>query len=163
MKEQPRQRRSPPNQTSLLDFDDESPRESIATSGASSFASSGLFSPSSEMLKSDIEPGNEKSTIPTRTPLSERSDLHSNNYQFSITSSTPKTKFMAKLDYTPSPLSMVPCDGFNDDGGFVVLASQDENACVGMAVPDDQVFDILLFRALKYIVVDAQDPYQSKQ
>lgn len=148
-------------QNSLFDFDDESPRESVATSGAPPFASSSLFSPSSEILKPESETaGNKICGPPARTPLSERRDLHSNvkENRFKTKSPTRRSNVTTKMDYTPSRLSMVSSGG--GSGSFVILASPGRNGGVDNS---DQAIDILAFKALNYIVIDALDPLQANK
>ena len=106
------------------------------------------------------ESGNKNGGLPARTPLSQRRDLHSNLQvnRSNTKISTPRSNLSTKMDYTPSPLSMVSggCGG----GSFVILTSKDRN---GGAEKSDQAIDILAFKALKYIVIDALDPSQSKK
>jgi len=112
------------------------------------------------MLKPESETGDKNCGPPARTPLSERRDLHSNvkaNY-FNTKSSTPRSNVSTKMDYTPSPLSMVSSGGCG--GSFVILTSPGRN---GGVENSDQAIDILAFKALNYIVVDALDTSQSKK
>lgn len=115
-------------------FKYDSPGNSLATS----FASTGIYSPSSELFKD----GGENNQIEGGYILEE----------------TPKRDANIKMEYSPSPLSIV--SGRNFDGGFIVLIS-------GNRIKEDQnelsAIELLRRKAFKFYIVDARDPLQFKR
>jgi len=146
-----------PRENSIFDYD--SPRESTTSSttsfasSAASFASSGIYSPESEMFgdKSESENAGTPVQAPHLLTLSERRDLNPNV----LRNITPKSNVSTKMDYTPSPLSMVST-GFNS--GFIILTSSHMED-----VNQEKAIEFLHFRGLKYRVVDGMDPAQAKR
>ncbi len=130
-------------------FDYYSPRDSVTAS----FASTGIFSPPSEFFNdSENEVGVAASTQ-KRQPLSDIKEAHPNlNDKAPIDISN--YCIPSKMDYSPSPLSIV---SRNVGGSIVVLVSGDKGSKESIAIA------LLRSTDIKYYVVDAMDPLQSKR
>lgn len=142
-------------------FDYNSPRDSLTTS----FASTGIYSPPSNVFI-DEEENDEvnkndhviNEEAPSRIPLSERRDLHSNiaDEHLAIIAATPKTNTGARWEYSPSPLSIVSS---NFGGGIVVLISGDPSM---IDENEDKSIQLLRSSGMRCHIVDAMNPSQSK-
>ena len=133
-------------------FDYNSPTDSVATS----FVSTGIYSPPSEFFNEGEDNAGGTESAPPRIPLSERRELHSNITSQNVTG-TPKLKTPAKMDYSPSPLSIVST---SFDGGLVVLIVGDKSI---QDANENSSIELLRSKGLKYYIVDAMDPLQSKR
>ena len=131
----------------ILDY--YSPRGSVTAS----FASTGIFSPPSEFFNDNGNEVGVAASTQKRQPLSDFEEPHRNiNDKTPI--DIPNNCILSKMDYSPSPLSIV---SRNVGGSIVVLVSGDKDT------KEDIAIALLRSRDIKHYVVDAMDPLQSKR